>query len=160
NQFTVNVSGMSIQNPQFFKRLRELVSTDKELPSRIMFEITESASITDLDLVNEYIGVLHGDGFKVCLDDFGAGSASFQYLQKLHVDYVKLDGAYVQHLMTNKRNETMVRSMAQLCKDLNVGMVAERIENEKEAALLKKLGVDYGQGYWFGKPIPKPDYKI
>lgn len=160
SKFTVNVSGMSIQNPQFFKRLRELISVDKDLPSRIMFEITESASITDLDLVNEYIGVLHGDGFKVCLDDFGAGSASFQYLQKLHVDYVKLDGAYVQHLMTNKRNETMVRSMAQLCKDLQVGMVAERIENEKEAALLKKLGVDYGQGYWFGKPMPKPDYKI
>lgn len=160
SKFTVNISGQSIQNDQFFERLRALVMAEKSLPERIMFEITESSGITDLDLVNQYIGTLHKEGFKVCLDDFGAGSASFQYLHKLDVDYVKLDGAYVQHLLTSKRNETMVRSMATLCKELDIGIVAERIETEHEAALLKKLGVNYGQGYWFSKPLPKPDYNV
>lgn len=159
NKFAVNISGQSIENDQFMADLRALLDKNKNLAHFLMFEITESAGITELDKVNNFIGSLQKDGFKICLDDFGAGSASFQYLHKLHVDYVKLDGAYVQSIFENKRNETMVQNLAQLCKSLNIKMVAERIETEQEALLLRKMGTEYGQGYWFSKPTPGPQYK-
>lgn len=149
-----------MQNPKFIEELRKLTRSVPGLSELIMFEITESANISDLDFVNNFIGELHDDGFKVCLDDFGAGSASFQYLHKLNVDYVKLDGEYVKDILTNKRNQTMIKSMAGLCADLGISMVAERVETEKEAALLRSLQVQYGQGYWFGKPAATPEYAV
>lgn len=157
-KFAVNISGKSMQDEKFFAALQEKYKPHPELSERIMFEITESAAIQELDKVNEYIKTLHNDGFHVCLDDFGAGAASFQYLHKLHVDYVKLDGGYTENILHNKRDETMVRNLAQMCRDLSVKIVAERVETEEEARLLKKMGIDYGQGYFFSKPLPKPDF--
>lgn len=159
-KFAINVSGKSIQDEKFFTAMYEKFKPHKDLAERIMFEITESANIQELDRVNEYIKILHDGGFKVCLDDFGAGSASFQYLHKLHVDYVKLDGGYTENIIGNKRDETMVRNLAQLCRDLNVKIVAERVETGEEAKMLSKMGIDYGQGYWFSKPVAKPEFKI
>ena len=160
NKFAVNISGHSIESDQFVNDLRKLISGNKTLPRMLMFEITESANIRDLEKVNKFIGMLQKDGFEVCLDDFGAGSASFQYLHKLHVNFVKLDGAYVQQIMSDKRNETMVRNLAQLCEDLKVGMVAEHIETEEEAVLLRNMKIGYGQGYWFSKPTSSPEYIV
>ena len=75
----------------------------------LMFEITESSEIKDLDKVDGYIQELRGKGYPVCLDDFGAGAASFQYLHKLQVDGVKIDGAYVRNVLTSTRDATMVK---------------------------------------------------
>jgi EAL domain-containing protein (putative c-di-GMP-specific phosphodiesterase class I) len=158
SKFAINISGQSIESEQFVDQLRGRIRGNKSLPGKLIFEITESANIKDLEKVNNVIGMLQKDGFGVCLDDFGAGSASFQYLHKLHVDYVKLDGAYVQQILGNKRDETMVRNLAQLCSDLKVGMVAEHIETEEEAVLLRNMKVGYGQGFWFSKPMPNPEY--
>lgn len=160
NKFAVNISGQSIENDQFVDDLRARLRGKKFLPGKLMFEITESSNIANLEKVNKVIGTLQKDGFHVCLDDFGAGSASFQYIHKLHVNYVKLDGAYVQQILGNKRNEAMVRNLAQLCEDLKVGMVAERIETEEEAVLLRNIKVGYGQGYWFSKPVSTPEYEV
>ena len=158
NKFTLNVSGQSIENEQFVSDLRRLLYLHKNLPGMLTFEITESANIQNLEKVNNVIGLLQGDGFKVCLDDFGAGSASYQYLHKLQVDYIKLDGSYVQHIFDAPKDQMMVRHLAQLCADLKIGMVAEHIETADEALLLKNMGIGYGQGYWFSKPLPAPDY--
>ena len=158
NKFTLNISGQSIENEQFVSDLRRLLYLHKNLPGMLMFEITESANIQNLEKVNNVIGLLQGDGFKVCLDDFGAGSASYQYLHKLQVDYIKLDGSYVQHIFDAPKDQMMVRHLAQLCADLKVGMVAEHIETADEALLLKSMGIGYGQGYWFSKPLPALDY--
>ncbi len=160
NKFAINISGQSIQNDEFFASLQKKLKEHKKFAERIVFEITESAQIENLDKVNGFIKMLQADGFKVCLDDFGAGSASFQYLHKLHVNTVKLDGAYTMNILKNKRDEAMVKNLAQLCKDLDVKIVAERVETAEEARMLYHMGVDYGQGYWFSKPLPKPDYKI
>jgi len=159
NKFALNISGQSIEDDQFVKDLRRLLYLHKSLPGMLMFEITESANIRDLDKVNNVIALLKGDGFEVCLDDFGAGSASYQYLHKLQVDFIKLDGSYVQHIFDAPKDQMMVRHLAQLCADLKVGMVAEHIETADEAMLLKSMNVSLGQGYWFSKPLPAPDYK-
>ena len=148
-----------MQNEPFFRTLMAKLSMSSELSSRLIFEITESTTIENLETVNNYIRALQQAGFKVCLDDFGSGSASFQYLQQLQVDYVKIDGAYTQRILESGRDASLVRNLTQMCKDLGIYVVAERIELEAEAKLLREMGVMYGQGYHFSKPRPKPDYE-
>ena len=159
-KFAINLSGQSIQNEQFFKSLHDKLSLNKELSDRLMFEITESTTIQDLEMVNHFIKILQGDGYKICLDDFGAGSASFQYLHKLHVDYVKIDGSYTRKILTSERDAIMVKNLSQMCLDLKINVIAEMIEEELQAEKMVGLGVKYGQGYLFGKAQAKPEQAI
>lgn len=160
SKFAVNLSGQSLQNEQFFLTLITRLQTHKDLSDRLIFEVTESTLITELEKVNEFISILQKDGYKVCLDDFGAGSASFQYLHKLHVDYVKIDGQYTSKVLESNRDAVMIRNMSQMCKDLGVSMVAERIETIEEAEWMRENGVQYGQGYLFSRPLSAPEYNI
>ncbi|MBI4031274.1 MAG: EAL domain-containing protein [Proteobacteria bacterium] len=158
-RFAINLSGQSIQSEAFFKALYTKLSAHKSLSKNLMFEITESTTIKNLDMVNEFIKILQDDGFEICMDDFGAGSASFQYLHKLHVDYVKLDGQYTRKILTDERDAAMVKNMAQMCNDLGVKVVAEMIEEERQVIKLAAMGIQYGQGYYFSKPVAMPEYK-
>jgi EAL domain-containing protein (putative c-di-GMP-specific phosphodiesterase class I) len=97
-------------------------------------------------------------GFKVALDDFGAGAASFQYLQKLEVDVVKIDGKYVKKILTSERDAAMIKNLIQMCKDLGVKVVAEFVEDSAQAEVLRNMGADYAQGYLYGKAEPHPSY--
>jgi EAL domain-containing protein (putative c-di-GMP-specific phosphodiesterase class I) len=158
---SVNLSGISIQNERFVAKLRNKLEPHlkTDIPKRLVFEITESSKINDLDKVNHFVKALQDDGFKIALDDFGAGSASFQYLHKIHVDAVKIDGVYIMNILQNERDRTMVANLVRMCKDLKVGVVAERIETKEHADLLKTLGVELGQGYYFAKPLDEPAYQ-
>jgi EAL domain-containing protein (putative c-di-GMP-specific phosphodiesterase class I) len=157
-RFAVNLSGQSVQSEGFFNSLYSKLKEHPNLSQRLMFEITESTQIDELEMVNHFIDILQKDGYKVCLDDFGAGSASFKYIQQLHVDYVKIDGMYTMKVLKSDRDRVLIKNLAQMCKDLGIKVVAERIEVEAEIERMKQLGVDYGQGYLFSKPTPKPDY--
>lgn len=160
SKFAVNLSGQSLQNEQFFLTLITRLQSHNNLSDRLIFEVTESTLITELEKVNEFISILQKDGYKVCLDDFGAGSASFQYLHKLHVDYVKIDGQYTSKVLESNRDAVMIRNMSQMCQDLGVSMVAERIETIEEAEWMRENGIEYGQGYLFSKPLSAPEYNI
>ena len=96
--------------------------------------------------------------FKVCLDDFGAGANSLQYLQKLQVDYVKIDGLYSNKAMESERDMVLLKNLAQMCSDLNIVAIAERIETREQANMFKSLNIPLGQGYYFSYPTVKPDY--
>lgn len=157
-KFAVNLSGQSIQNEQFFKALCAKLDMRKELAKRMIFEITESTTITELDMVNHFIELLQGKGYQVCLDDFGAGSASFQYIQKLHVDYVKIDGQYTRKILASPRDQVMVKNLCRLCADLNTGVIAERIETKEQMEKMKELGAALGQGYYYGYPQAQPEF--
>ncbi len=158
-KFSINISGQSVGNPYFREKLVELLRKDKSLPQRLIFEITESSHIIDLEKVNEFIHMLQERGFQVALDDFGAGAASLEYLQKLHIDYVKIDGNYIRKIQHSERDQAMVRNIVKMCKDLNTLVIAEFVETEEQFAILKDMGVDYGQGYLFGRPEPNPSYQ-
>lgn len=158
-KFAINLSGQSIQNEQFFKTLHAKLSLNKNLAERVIFEITESTTIQDLDMVNHFVKILQNDGYKVCLDDFGAGSASFQYLHRLHVNYVKIDGSYTKKILTSERDAIMVKNLSQMCRDLNINVIAEMIEEEEQAERMRSYGVRYGQGYLFARPQAKPEYE-
>jgi len=149
----VNLSGLSIQSDSFIDSLLSALDEYKKPAQRIIFEITESTAIVDLDRANKLIQKLRSKGNKVCLDDFGAGAASFQYLHKLDIDVVKIDGAYVKTVLTSPRDATMIKNVTQMCHEMDVKVIAEMIETEEQCRYLRDIGVDKGQGYFFGKPL-------
>ncbi|HOO50409.1 MAG TPA: EAL domain-containing protein [Alphaproteobacteria bacterium] len=155
-KLAVNISGQSIQSEKFVKKLLDTLTEYSDAAKSLMFEITESSEIKDLDKVDGFIQQLRKKGYPVCLDDFGAGAASFQYLHKLQVDGVKIDGAYVRNVLTSTRDATMVKNMTQMCHEMGVYVVAEMIENEDQKDFLRAIGVDKGQGWLFGKAEDKP----
>ena len=104
--------------------------------------------------MNDVIQALRQAGHKVCLDDFGAGAAAFQYLKSLEVDLVKIDGAYVRNALKDEQAQAFLKSIASLCTDLGIDTIGEMIENPSTANFLIAHGVRFGQGYRFGKPSP------
>ncbi len=158
-RFSINISGQSIANKNFLLKLMGLIAVHNDLKSRVIFEITESTQITELGAVGDIVKDLQKKGFQVALDDFGAGAASFQYLNSMHVDYVKIDGKYIKNILNDKRDLIMVKNLTQMCKDLGIKVVGEYVENKEIAATLKELGIEYGQGYYYGKPEQGPNYK-
>lgn len=148
----VNLSAVSLDSKVFVKTFRTLMSQFSWAVERLQIEVTESMRIRDLAATNEVLQAFRADGHKVCLDDFGAGAASFPYIQALEVDYVKIDGAYVQRMETHPRDHAILKAMVGLCRDLGIGTVAEMVETEAQAAILAELGVDFAQGYLFGQP--------
>ncbi len=148
----VNLSGNSIGTPAFVKSLHDLLEKHARVRHLVMFEITESARITDLRSVKDVVRGLRQAGHKVCLDDFGAGASAFHYLRALDVDVVKIDGVYVRDALKNSKGAAFLKAMASLCNDLGIEVVAEMVEDNASVAFLRQCGVDYGQGYLFGRP--------
>ena len=148
----VNISGRSLSSPEFVRSLVELLGEFDEERKSILFEVTESAKLENLEEANRIIQALRKAGHIVCLDDFGAGVSAFQYLSALHVDLVKIDGSYVVDAISNKRSRALLKAMAGMCRDLGITTVAEMIEEEEVAVLVRDCGIDYGQGYLYGKP--------
>ena len=151
-KIAVNLSGRSLQTPAFVDDLLALLKTKSNLRKSLMFEITESARIDDLEGTNAVVQRLRELGHCISLDDFGSGSTAYHYLRELRVDCVKIDGIYVQEAMRSDRGKAFLRSIVTLCSDLKIDTVGEMIENEETAAYLIQLGVRHGQGYLFGRP--------
>lgn len=151
----INVSGHSISDPKFCDNLNKLLTTNFGLEDHLSLEITESAEISDLKGVNQAIQEFRRAGFKVALDDFGAGAASFDYLNSFDVDTVKFDGPVVQRAVKTRKGKAFLASMATLCREIGVETIAEMVEDAPLADFLKQCGIELGQGWYFGKPMPQ-----
>jgi EAL domain-containing protein (putative c-di-GMP-specific phosphodiesterase class I) len=143
-----------LESSIFVASLRKLLAEHPTVRSDIMFELTESVQITDFTLINNVLQTLRREGHLVCLDDVGAGATSFDYLRSLFVDIVKIDGSYIRGMKQATRNIAFVEAIAHLCQSLNIKTIAEMVETQDEAELLKTLKVNYAQGYFYGKPSP------
>jgi EAL domain-containing protein (putative c-di-GMP-specific phosphodiesterase class I) len=148
----VNVSGHSVASLAYVAALHNLLKDNTWARGRLMFEITESARMEDLVVANRFIQGLRGEGYTVCLDDLGAGAANFEYLSALEVDVVKLDGSAVRSAQTTHRGKAFFISLTTLCHDLDVLTVAEMVGDEKSLEFVRECGVQYAQGYLFGRP--------
>ena len=148
----VNLSGKSLSSNLYMDALREITKRNKKVEKQLIFEVTESAKITDFEGANDFLQEMRGNGFLCCLDDFGVGESSFSYLRNLQVDFVKIDGSYVRESMSTKRGQHLLKAMAGMCKDLGITTIGEFVEDEKVANILWESGVKFGQGYYFGKP--------
>ncbi|HEX4095652.1 MAG TPA: EAL domain-containing protein, partial [Caulobacteraceae bacterium] len=116
----------------------------------------ESAAIDDLTVAQRHVRALQEMGFEICLDDFGAGAASFAYLRQLSVNVVKIDGSYVRELTSSGRDDAMIRHLVGLCRELGVATVAEMVETSAVETILRQAGVDYAQGWLYGQPASEP----
>lgn len=150
----VNLSGKSLENPAWGKKFLQMLADLRIDRSRLKFELTETATVRNVKAANAVIQKIRERGHKVCLDDFGAGAAGFQYLRDFPADIVKIDGSYVRRPQLGERDMAILKGMVSLCRELKLATVAEMIETEQRAKQMQSLGVDYGQGYYFGKPIP------
>ena len=150
----VNLSGHSVASLSYVAGLHGLLQGNGHLKRRLAFEITESARMDDLNAANHFILGLRNQGFEVCLDDFGAGAANFQYLSTLEVDVVKLDGSAVRNAQRAAKGEAFLKALVSLCHNLKVDTIAEMIDDRKGLSFVRSCGVDYVQGYLFGKPSP------
>ena len=155
-KIAINLSALSLMEPRCVDALAELTSRNPALRPRLLIEVTETQKLHDLPAANKAISRLRKLGHPICLDDFGAGSASLNYLSRLEVDFVKIDGRYIKDLKNRPRDFVVVKHVAALCRDLGVKVIAEMIETEEAAASIKGLGIPLGQGWLYGKPTSKP----
>lgn len=152
----VNVSGRSIMSEAYVARAVDLLRERPWANGRLMFELTESAAIEDLALADRHVQALRAAGCEVCLDDFGAGAASLAYLQQLTLDLVKIDGRYIRDLQHGGREATFVRHLVNMCGELKVRTLAEMVETPEAEDAVRRAGVDYAQGWLYGRASETP----
>jgi diguanylate cyclase (GGDEF)-like protein len=156
-RLSLNVSGNTCADHDWLLDLYALVSNKRELASRLMIEITETAAIHDLDQSIVFVDTLKEMGCKVAIDDFGAGYTSFKNLKHLPVDIVKIDGAFVRNLATDASDRLFLRTMVQLARNFGMETVAEWVIDEETAKIATDCGIDYLQGFHLGRPVAPED---
>ena len=152
--YSINLSGASIDDDEFIQFLKAQFLQYQIPPALICFEITETAAIANLPKAVQFISELRQLGCQFALDDFGSGMSSFAYLKTLPIDYLKIDGCFIQNIVDNKIDLAMVTAIHQIAQVMNIRTVAEFVENDDILTTLKRLGIDYAQGYSIAKPAP------
>ncbi len=159
-RIAVNVSAASLASDDYVDRLLAMTGDRPDLRKRLMVEVTETAALNDLAAADRRLARLREAGIQVCIDDFGAGSASFDYLRSLSVDIVKIDGGFVTTLADGGKDNTVVRHLVELCNALGIATIGEMVETEPVAEALRELGVNYAQGYLYGRPEKEPRMRV
>jgi EAL domain-containing protein (putative c-di-GMP-specific phosphodiesterase class I) len=155
--FAINFSGQSLNDAAFPDYLLQQVACSGLDPELFCFEITENATIQNIERAEGLIRRLRRLGCAVALDDFGTGLSSLAYLRQLPVTMLKIDGSFVRDVLKDPRAESMVRAIAQLARSMSIATVGEYVETEEIRARIATLGVDYGQGFAIGRPLPLVD---
>ena len=150
--FSINLSGNSLNDDHFLEFLLGQFAVSSVPPEMICFEITETAAITNLSDATEFIRVLKRAGCKFALDDFGSGLSSYAYIQKLPVDYIKIDGMFIRNIATSPQDQALVKSINELAHFMGMKTVAEFVENHDILKVLRNIGVDHSQGFGIKKP--------
>lgn len=149
----VNLSGSSLGSAALLSEIEALVVRAGLPPGALTFEITETAAIADITGLQRWARRLKELGCSFALDDFGTGFSSFAYLQNLPVDLVKIDGSFVYDLDSNPTNRALVQAMVTVAHALGKAVIAEKVERQGVADILAELGVEFGQGWLWGKPV-------
>ncbi len=148
----MNISGLTVAEHSWLRALMAALQEKPEIAPRLIVEITETEALRDIDESARFVQAVRDLGCLVALDDFGAGYTSFKHLKALEVDIVKIDGGYVRGIHQNQDNRVFVHSLIQLARTFGLKIIAECIEEQAEADHFRQEGVQYMQGYFFGKP--------
>lgn len=151
-KLTLNVSSVTTSDPNWLIVMRANAGRDRSVMERLMVEITETVSITDIDVTASFVSSLRDLGCSVAIDDFGAGYSSYKNLRLLDVNVIKIDGEFVRNITHSSADQIFVRSLIELAKQFDMKTVAEWVRDEETAVLLRDAGVDYLQGFLFGRP--------
>ena len=155
---SVNVSRVNVFNSHLIQILEDITERNGLENKELLLEITESAYTDDSDQIIETVNRLRGCGFKIEMDDFGSGYSSLNMLTSLPIDALKLDMKFIRGICENEKNERLVAIMIDIARLLEVPVIAEGVEAKEQMELLKKLGCDIIQGYYFSKPLPPEEF--
>jgi EAL domain-containing protein (putative c-di-GMP-specific phosphodiesterase class I) len=158
-RYSINLSANAFENDDLVEHIEKSFETYGVDPRHIIFEITESLAVRHPLHVEQQIDALRDMGCRLALDDFGTGYSSFSYLQKLHFDYIKIDGTFVEDILNNPVDQKMIKLIAEIGAEAGMETVAEYVQDAESLKLLDELGVDLAQGYFVGRPSEKPEHK-
>jgi EAL domain-containing protein (putative c-di-GMP-specific phosphodiesterase class I) len=147
----VNISAKAFKDRRFFQNVVD-IAKEYGMQNKLYIEITERESLSNLEKFEEIEEFLKYYGIHFVIDDFGSGYSSFLYLKFIKTEILKIDGAFVKNIVKNERDRAIVNGINIIAKHLNTKTLAEFIENEETLDELVKIGVNYGQGYYLGKP--------
>lgn len=158
-RFSINLSANAFEMEDLTGFIRSHLEKNDVPANAVIFEITESLAVRHLNYVEQQISSLRRLGCELALDDFGTGYSSFGYLQRLAVDYIKIDGIFVRDLVNNPVDQKMIRMIAEIGQEAGMKTIAEYVESGPTLALLADLGIDMAQGYFIGRPTAMPTNK-
>ncbi len=150
---TINISNVTLQDPEVLPLIRDAIESYRIEPSRLIFEVTETAEIASLHNARKFMVELKKLGCRFALDDFGTGFSSFSHLKHLPVHFIKIDGLFVQAMVSNAVDRTMVSSMIDMAHALGLGTIAEHVNSASTLEAVHQAGIDYVQGNFLGEPI-------
>lgn len=158
-RLSLNISTTTLSDTLAVQTYLAALEDNRSLAQRLTIEITESAAIHDVEQAARFTRAVRDAGARVAIDDFGAGYTSFRNLQILAVDLLKIDGIFAQKIAQSRENQAFVRALCDIANALGIKTVAEWVDSPDDAALLRSFGVDYFQGFHFGKPTIMPPWR-
>lgn len=157
-EFSVNISYEDIENEDFLDFIKEMLAKYK-VNNRVIFEILEDESIKNYNHLLAFIDEVKNLGCKIAIDDFGSGYSNFEYLLKMNADYLKIDASIIKNIAKDENSYKITKTIIEFAKSLNLKTIAEYVENKEIFEMVRDLGADYSQGYFFSAPISEPTLK-
>ena len=153
-EFSINLSIEDLMNEELMQFVYSYAE-QKDVFTRLVLEIVESEEISDNDSISKILTRFTEAGAKIAIDDFGSGYSNFNYLISLKANYIKIDGSIIQHILEDERALEVVKSLVNFAKKSNMKTIAEFVSSKELNELIESLGVDYAQGYYYGKAEPE-----
>ncbi len=150
----MNLSVVQLLQKNVVENIKRILDKTGVNPKNIVLEITESFAINDMQRVMDIITGLKKLGPRIALDDFGTGYSSLNYIKQLPLDIIKVDKTFIDDIVEDDYAQAFIKLIVDLSKTIGTKIVVEGVEHKEQFELLKSLGVDYIQGYYFGKPVP------
>ena len=152
----LNTSPRALITPDFIPTVRRMAGEAGIAPDRLVFEITERETTRHTEELDRFVAGLKHEGFKFAVDDFGSGFASFHYVKRFPIDFLKIEGEFISHLPVSAKDRALVRNIVALARELGIRTIAEHVESPEVLQQVVELGIDFAQGYHIGRPAPEP----
>ena len=150
----INLSPKSLILKEFIPTIIKLTRSFNIDHEKVVFELTERETVKNMTMLEKFVEELKLEGFKFAIDDFGSGFSSFQYIRRLPIDFVKIEGVFVRNMLNDPKDFAFVKTLGVLANEFGIQTIAEYIESEELLTAITELGIDYSQGYFTGKPSP------
>lgn len=151
-ELSINISVTDIEKTFTREKIFDLLEEYHSDAHRIVFELLEDEDVKDFNIIKDFIRHVKNQGVKIAIDDFGSGYSNFERLLEFEPDILKIDGSLIKNIVQDTYSKSIVETIVLFAKKQNIKTIAEYVENEEIFNILKDLGVDYSQGYYFGKP--------
>ena len=148
----LNLSPKALVLAEFLGEIKRLVAEYQIDPAQVVFEITERETVKNIAVMKRFLSELKSDGFKFAIDDFGSGFSSFQYIKHFPIDFLKIEGDFITHMLDDHRDMAFVKSISTLAAELGIRTVAEYVESQRTLEIVRECGIDLAQGYHIGRP--------